>query len=278
MKLAIIAICAMLTVPGGWAQKYPKRAAKAGPTAPTQISMKFRSLKAHPRTKLSPQAAPAPAAGVVQLFLNPVSGVLDAAYFVTTADIPAGAQISGSITLLDDQSSIDFQPYTLQQDLLAGSYINLPAFSNFDDVYFQAGAAFDYTVQITASGATTQADGTFLLGETLGYSQLSSFEPIISAATVTVASNQDVILHLPGDYSGDPVQVVLSDLFANYVPPAGAVTVSPTEVDIDLSQLQGFDLTSLDGLLVTVSEDGYSDTVAFRYVPLAPGSFNPAPQ
>jgi hypothetical protein len=211
---------------------------------------------------------------VVQLFLNPASGVLDSAYFIATAAIPAGTEISGGITLLDDGSSIDFQPYTLSQAMQAGDYIALPTFLNFGDVYFQAGASFDYTVLV----GPTEADGTILLGETLAYSDLTSYEPIISTAATSIAGNKDVILNIPGYYTGDSVQVVLSDLFANYVPPAGAVTVSASQISIDMSQLQGFDLTSLDNLLVSISEDGYSDTIAFRYLPLAPGTFNQAPQ
>jgi hypothetical protein len=279
MKLSVIAICIALTVPAVWAQKHLKRTTNAGPGAPAHISLKFRSLKAQPLSLTPKQSSPAPAPGVVQLFLNPASGILDAAYFIATADIPAGYQISGSMTLLDDQSYMDFQPFTLQSDLQVGDSIQLPTFSNFGDVYFQAGASFDYTVLVTPTrGATTEADGTFLLGETLSNSDLTSFEPIINYATQSIAGNNDVILRIPGYYTGDPVLVVLSDLFANYVPPASAVTVSATEVDVDMSQLQGFDLTSLDGLLVSLSEDGFSDTVAFRYLPPTPGTFNLAPQ
>jgi hypothetical protein len=46
---------------------------------------------------------------------------------------------------------------------------------------------------------------------------------------------------------------------------------------VDLSRIQGLDLTSSDTLLVTVSQAGFSDTVEYRYLPGAPG-FNLAPQ
>jgi hypothetical protein len=278
MRLSLIAICITLTLPAVWAQKYPRRTASTGPGAPAHFSLKFRSLKVHPLSS-TPKATNGIASGVVQVFLNPVSGALDAAYFIATADIPSGTQIGGSITLLDDQSAIDFQPFTLQQDLQAGSYVTLPTISNFGDVFFQAGASFDYTVVLTPTrGASTQADGTFLLGETLANSDLPNFEPAIGSAIQSLSSSGDVILRLTGYYTGNPVQVVLSDLFSNYVVASGAITVSGSEVDIDMSQIQGFDLTSLDSLLVSVNDSGFTDSVAFRYLPPAPGTYNPAPQ
>ena len=62
------------------------------------------------------------------------------------------------------------------------------------------------------------------------------------------------------------------------VAPASAISlVSAGEIDVDLSQIQGLDLTSSDTLFVTVSQAGFSDTVEYRYLPGAPGSFNLAP-
>lgn len=275
MKLAVVAISVVLTIPAVWAQKYPKKAANLSPDGPATLSLKVRSLKAHPRAA-TPQAAAAPAPVAVQVFISPSSGVLSA-YAIVTAPIPAGSQITGAMTLLDDGSSIDFQQVPLQSALNVGDFISLPAITNFGDVWFPG--AFDYTVQVVpARGASLQADGAFLVGETLANADLASNEPIIASATQSIASNKDVMLALPGLYNGDPVQVVLSDLFANYVPPSSAVKVSGSEVDVDMSQLTGFDLTSLDPLLVTVCEDNVCDTIAFRYLPPANGTFNPAPQ
>jgi len=277
MKLAVIAISIVMTIPGAWAQRYPKRPANLGPDGSASSTLKIRSLRAHARA-VRPEAAPTPAPIVVQVFLDPSSGTL-AAYAVVTATIPASSQITGGMTLLDDGSSIDFQQVPLQSALNPGDFFRLPAISDFGDLWTPG--AFDYTVQvIPVRGASTQADGIFLVGETFANSDLTNpqNQPIIASASQAIASNKDVILKFPGFYTGDPVQVVLSDLFANYVAPASAITVSATEVDVDLSQIpaaQGFDMTSLDGLLVTISEDNVGDTIAFRYVPPAPGTFTP---
>ena len=274
MKLTALVISIALTIPAVWGQKYPKRSAGLGSGNRPAVTLKARSLTAHPRVVTS-KAAPAPAPVIVQVFVDPSTGALTA-YGLVIATIPAGSQITGAMTLLDDNSAIDFQQVPLQNDLNPGDFIQLPVISNFGDLWNPG--AFDYTVQvIPGRGAALQSDGVFLVGETLAYADLVNFEPIIASATQSINSNKDVILALKGYYSGDPVQVVLSDLFANYVVPASAITVSATEVDVDMSQVAGFDLTSLDGLLVSVNEDNVSDTVAFRFLPPAPGTFNPAP-
>jgi hypothetical protein len=274
MKLIAVVISIALTVPAVWGQKYPKRPA-AGSVGPVKLTLKAKSLTAHRRTKSPRAAAPTPAPLVVQVFTDPASGSLTA-YAVATSTIPSGTNITGTMTLLDDNSAINFQQVPLQNDLNPGDYLQLPVITNFGDLWNPG--AFDYTVQvIPARGAATQADGVFLVGETLAFADLPNFQPLVSSATASINSSKDVILTLPGYYSGDPVQVVLADLSAFYIVPASAITVSPTQVTVDLSQVIGFDLTSLDNLLVTVDEDGYDDTIAFRYVPFQPGSYNPAP-
>jgi hypothetical protein len=86
-------------------------------------------------------------------------------------------------------------------------------------------------------------------------------------------------LVLNGYFTPDPALVVLTDQYSIYVVPPAAVTIaSSNEIDVDLSQVPGIDLTSSDTLFVTVSQDGYSDTVEYRYLPGTPGTFNPAPQ
>jgi hypothetical protein len=223
------------------------------------------------------QAVAAPAPGVVQLHMDPSTGSLTA-FFIATSTIPSGTTITGSITLMDDNSSINFTGYTLQQNYSPGQAVYLPTFNYFGDVYFSQGAAFDYTVQVVpARGTTTQADGFALVGEGYQYSDLSTVAPIISGVSQSINGAKDVILAVKGVFTGDPALVVLSDLFANYVVPASAITVSTSEIDIDMSKIVGFDLTFTDEFLLTVSELGAADTVAYRYVPAAPGTYNLAP-
>ena len=274
MKLTILTLSLTVTfcVPAVWGQKYTKQGVNpAGPS----LDFRTRHIQQHSMTKRA--SAPPPAPGVVQVHLEPSTGSL-VAFFIPTSTIPSGSMIQGSITLLDDNSAINFTGFQLSQAYQPGQAIFLPAFSNFGDVYFNQGASFDYTVQVVPpSGATTQADGFVLVGESYQFTDLPMVEPIITSISQSINGSKDVILAIKGLYTGDPALVVLSDLFANYVVPASAITVSATEIDVDMSKIVGFNLSFLDEVLVTVSEDGLGDTTVFRYVPPQNGTYNPAP-
>ena len=270
MKTTLLMI--VLMAPPIWAQRVPKRPANGAPSTTLHLG----SLKAQ-RVNPSPKAA-APAAGVAVCHLD-ANGALSAA-FVNTASIPSGATITGSITLLDDNSSINFTGESLTQTLPAGSYIALPIINSFGELWSSNGSAFEITVQIQPGrGTATQVACDALLGEVFGNADLSGNAPLLGSVTQSVASNKDLKLILSGYFTGDTPLVVLVDFYNVYLAPASAVSVvSPNEIDLDLSQIAGLDLSSTDTLFVSVAQAGFSDTVEYRYLPPAPGSFNPAPQ
>jgi len=280
MKLTTVALSIALIAPATWAQRYPKRAANdataAGSTHP-QVSLHIGSLKSR-RADATPQQTAPPAPGVAQCHLD-ASGTFTG-IFVNTATISSGSTITGGITLLDDGSSIDFTGVTFSQALPPGSFVYLPSVSAFGDLWASNGAALDIAVQVQPSrGVTTEVDCVVLLGEALANSDLASNEPLIRGASQRIASNKDLNLVLNGYFTSGTALVVLSDLYNIYLAPATAVNlVSASEIDVDLSQVKGIDLTSSDTLFVTVSQDGFSDTVEYRYLPGTQGSFNPAPQ
>jgi hypothetical protein len=274
MRPAILILLFALTGTATWAQKYPKRPANG---AAPPVSLHIRSLKSQPRV-LTSKAAPPPAPGAAVCHLD-ANGSLSG-FFVATSTIPSGSAITGFITLQDDGSSINFTGETLSQDLTPGSAVLLPTIPGFGDLWTSSGASFDIAVQVQpARGTTTQVDCEVLLGEVFANSDLTNNEPLISAVAQRIAGNSDLNLVLNGYFTGDPALVVLTDMYNIFVVPAGAINlVSGNEIDVDLSQVKGLDLGSSDTLFVTVSEDGFSDTVEYRYLPGAPGSFNPAPQ
>ena len=260
-----------------WAQKYPRNPANnaLGGSAHKQVALHLSSLYARQKAAASPRAT-APAAGVAQCHLD-ANGALSA-FFINTAAIPSGSTITGSITLLDDNSAIDFSGQTLSQALPAGSFVVLPAISNFGDLFGANGAALDIAVQVQSPQGNTQVECEVLLAESFANSDLASNEPLISAVSQKVAANKDLILVLNGYFTPDKVLAVMTDFFAGYVVPPSAINlVSSSEIDLDLSLVSGLDLSSSDTLFLTVSQDGFSDTVEYRYLPGPPG-FNPAPQ
>jgi hypothetical protein len=278
MRLTVLVLSIAMTAPAIWAQKYPKRA--AGVTVPDgsvrhPVSLHIRSLRARPAAVKPDQSVPA-AAGVAQCHVD-ANGSFTG-IFVNTAAIASGTTITGSITLQDDNSSIDFTGETLSQTLPAGSVVLLPTIINFGDLWNTNGSAFQIAIQVQPSrGTTTEVDCEVLVGESFANSDLASNEPLIGSLSQSIASNRDLKLILNGYFTGDAPLVVLSDFYNVYVAPATAISlVSTGEIDVDLSQIQGLDLTSSDTLFVTVSQAGFSDTVEYRYLPGTPNSFNPA--
>jgi hypothetical protein len=84
-----------------------------------------------------------------------------------------------------------------------------------------------------------------------------------------------MILVINGVFTTDTPLVVLE----GSVPPTSAITrVSTSEIDVNLSQVTGLDLTGLNEYLLTVSQAGFADTMLYRYAPAAPNTFNLAPQ
>ncbi len=275
MKLRTVLIAMAMTIPAVWGQSFPKHPAGVP-------SLHIRSMKSHARLA-KPKAAPAAAPVVVVATVDPASGTI-AAYAVVTATIPSGTGITGGITL-DDGSTIDFDQVAFSSDLNPGDTITLPSITNYFNVWGQD--TLDYTVQIIPGrGATLQADGIASIGQVSQYSDLTGLTPLISSVAESINSGKDVILAIKGQFSGDPVSVLIGDLFSNNLAPSSAVTVSATEIDVDLSKLAGFDcdpntggscLAFVDDLVVTVNQDNISDTVRYRHLPAAPGSYNPAP-
>jgi hypothetical protein len=84
-----------------------------------------------------------------------------------------------------------------------------------------------------------------------------------------------MILVINGVFTNDTPLVVLEGL----VPPAAAITrVSNSEIDVNLSRVQGIDLSTMNEYLLTVSQAGFADTLLYRFAPVQPGSYNPAPK
>jgi hypothetical protein len=280
MKLTVLVLSIALTTPAIWAQKYPKRAATI--TAPDgsvrrPVSLHIHSLKGRQAVVKPDQSSLPAAAGVAQCHLDATGAF--SGIFVNTAAIASGSTITGSITLQDDNSSIDFTGETLSQALPAGSVVVLPTITNFGDLWTASGSTFEIAVQVQPPrGTTTEVDCQVLVGEVFANSDLTGNEPLIGSLSQSIAGNRDLRLILNGYFTGDAPLVVLSDLYSVYVAPGSAISlVSTGEVDVDLSRIQGLDLTSSDTLFVTVSQAGFSDTVEYRYLPGAPG-FNLAPQ
>lgn len=276
MKQTLALLLVASSIPTIWAQQPVRRRGHAASLAPLNASgravgsLQLGSRKAVKRNSAGKEAsAPPPAPGVVQIHVE--EGQVFA-FFVATDTIPANSLVGGSITI-DNGSELDFDSVQFTSDTNPGDFVILPAISNLGDLW-PAGVV-TYTVDVTINKVITEANGQFLSGESFAYADLANFAPIITGTSQRIGLNKDMILVITGVFTSDTPLVVLE----NAVPPASAITrISASEIDVDLSQVPGLDLTTLNEYLLTVSQAGYADTIVYRYAPAAPNTFNPAPQ
>lgn len=211
---------------------------------------------------------PAQAPGVLQINLQD-SG--RRAWFVTTAPIPKGSSVDVIISL-DNQSTLQLDTVQFTEDATPGQSYALPSVGSFGD--FASDSVVTYAVLVAINGNQTQAAADFTVGAARTYNDLASVVPLIVATVQSISGNRDLLLTIRGAFTSDPVSVVLDGTAA----PAGAITISRNQIDVDLSRVPGLDLTSSWDYLLTVGQGGWSDTAVYRYIPPAPGSYNPAPQ
>lgn len=280
MRQKLVVIFIAFSIPMTWAEQarhagpaatpMPKDTHRAGRQLGT---LRFSPHKAAKRSVAGSEATAAPPApGVVQV--QALEGHVFA-YFVFTSSVPSGATVGGNVTIMQQgdvtgQLAFDDVQYKAVD---TGSFIALPQIASLGDLW-PTGEVY-YTVDVTINGMLTEANGQFLVGESLTYDDLANFAPVITGTAQKIAPNKDVILAINGIFTPDAPLVILEGT----VPPAGAVTqVSSTEIDVNLSRVQGLDLSTLNEYLLTVSQAGFADTMLYRYAPGQPGTFNPAPQ
>ena len=227
----------------------------------------------------APQAsAPPPAPGVVQV--HAVQGNVFAT-FIATSLLRSGTVFGGSVSS-DNGTAISFDNVSFNSDLNPGDYVQLPQFSNVGDLFPQG--TITYTLDVTVGKQLTESNGQIYLVSPPAYSDLTSITPVISTTVQSVGANKNMILAIKGLFKGlftadTPLVVLGSYDYGNFPVPATAITsVTSTEIDVDLSQITGLDLSTLNEYLLTVSQAGFGDTIAYRYVPFAPKTFNLAPQ
>ena len=263
------------SIPTMFAQQSGRRGHAATPWQPAGRQVGAVHFGAHKMVKshagVVKDAALAPAPGVVQVHYE--EGQVFA-FFVATATIPSGGSQAVTVTIDDgtgNPSSLQFD--TVSYQFNPGDFITLPSLDSLSDM--QPSLLVTYTVDVASGRSTTEANGYFLAGQSLGYTDLANFAPVITGTTQRIASNKDMILVINGVFTSDTPLVVLE----GSVPPTSAITlVSPSEIDVDLSQVVGLDLTGLNEYLLTVSQAGFADTVVYRYAPAPDGTYNPAPQ
>jgi hypothetical protein len=263
MRTAFVVTWISLAIPSIWAQPGRKVVSRAS-LAPSGVRSHTRVQK---RATNGVSATVTQAPGVVQLqYLNgTVIG-----WFVNTRTIPKGSSLALTV-VHDNGTEIDCDALNLTADLPPGQSYVLPNVSSFGDLW--SSGVVTYAVYVTTNGQESQSAADFAVGASRNYADLQNVSPLIASASQAINTGNDVILSIRGAFTADAPLVALDD---NIVP-AGAITASPRGIDVNLSRVPGLDLTTFWEFSLTVGQGGWSDTIVYRYVPAAPGSFNLAP-
>jgi hypothetical protein len=238
-------------------------------------TVRVRSIGRAALSAPQPQAtAPPPAPGVVQVFVTHGNVF---ATFIATSDIPAGVTFGGSVSS-DNSSQITFDDVSFNSGFAPGDYVQLPQFSNVGDLF--PGGTITYTVDVTVGKQLMESNGQFSFYYPPVFSDLQNMTPLLFTTAQSIAANNDMMLSIKGLFTTDTPLVVLGSYdLGNFAVPTSAITsVTANQIDVDLSQVPGLDLASLNEYELTVGQAGFADTLLYRYVPAAPKTFNPAPQ
>jgi hypothetical protein len=266
MKLTIWMASVLLAVPA-WPQ-HARRTADKAQVARTERRIARPAVpRAHAAGSPNSAATPAQAPGVIQTNLLDASNIV---WFVNTETLPSGSLISPFV-VFPDGSEMPLDSWTLTQDVAPGTSFDLPNIRKFGPFWPEGFMTFGVFIQV--NGKDSQASADYPVGFSRNYDDVAMMVPGIVSSAEGI-TNGDVTLSISGAFTSSRAYVVLDDLVA----PRAAIRVSPSEILVNLSAVPGLDLGSMWEYLLTVSQDGWSDTSIFRHVPFKPGSYNPAPK
>ena len=225
-----------------------------------------RSTAADVTANTTPQAP-----GVMQVNLGDPNR---SSWFVSTDLIPKGSIIQpyilppGSV-----QQILQLQPIVLNNDLAAGTSLMLPQIGSLGDFWPSGIMTYDVLVKLP-DGTNTHTLADFCTNCARNFQDLSGLFPLIYDASESLQSDGSIFVTVNGVFMADPVKVVFEGLAV----PAGAISRgNNNSVIVNVSQVPGMRLDLLQDFLLTISQDGFSDTRSFTHVPFQPGTYIPSP-
>lgn len=189
------------------------------------------------------------------------------AYFVLTETLPAGSIVQFFILPPDNEQEWALEALEASEDLPPGYSFFLPGLKTLGD-FWQSGLT-TYLVIVAQPGKPDSMSATDFAAK--GY-----FRDIIDVDYMVPGINwwkqfwseAGHWLEINGRFiPGAKTYVVLEDIV---VPPDAmfAPEGSSDTIFVDLARVPNFDLDLMKGYLLTVAQDGWTDTAQFRYTPL----------
>ncbi|MCS7044390.1 MAG: hypothetical protein NZR01_16520 [Bryobacteraceae bacterium] len=187
------------------------------------------------------------------------------AFFVLTEPLPAGSLVQAFIIPPDNEQEWALEALRADQALPAGYSFYLPGIKTLGD-FWQTGLT-TYMVIVSQPGKPDSMSA-------LDFSTKGYFRDIIDVDYLVPGINwwrqfwsgNNHWLEIKGRFLTNTKTYVV---FEDIVVPQSAIRVENAEtIYVNLSQVPNFDLTLMKGYLLTVGQDGWTDTAPFRFTPL----------
>lgn len=186
------------------------------------------------------------------------------AYFVLTEPLPAGSTVQAFIIPPDGQEWA-LEALQAQVDLPVGFYLSLPGIRTLGD-FWQSGLT-TYQVIVSQPGKPDSMSALdFAAGEY--FRDLADTDYMVPGINWwrQFRSGDAMWLEIKGRFLTDTKTYVV---FEDIVAPQDAIRVQDGEtIYVNLSAVPNFDLDHMGGYLLTVGQDGWTDTAPFRYTPI----------
>jgi hypothetical protein len=202
------------------------------------------------------------APGVVQINLFDTGRE---AYFVLTEPLPAGSLVQAFIIPPDNEQEWALEALQAEEALPAGYSFYLPGIKTLGD-FWQTGLT-TYMVIVSQPGKPDSMSA-------LDFSTKGYFRDLIDVDYLVPGINwwrqfwsgKDHWLEIKGRFqTGVKTYVTFEDIVA---PPEAILVENAETIFVNLSKVPNFDLTLMKGYLLTVGQDGWTDTAPFRFTPL----------
>ncbi|HYL74991.1 MAG TPA: hypothetical protein VEU96_12345 [Bryobacteraceae bacterium] len=194
-------------------------------------------------------------------------------WFVSTDTIPSGSTIAAFIIPPGSvQQFLQFS-ITLNADVQPGTSLMLPQIAALGDFWPAGVMTYDVLIKYP-NGTNTHAAADFCTNCARTFTDLQSVTPLIYDNLESLANDGSVLVTIDGVFTGDPVKVAFEGLA---VPPNAISRGNNNSVIVNASQVPGMKLDLYQDFLLTVSQNGWSDTRKFTHVPFQPGTYIPSP-
>lgn len=277
-RAVFLVLAAALASADAMAERVERKDARvAGKVAPAEFTETARqAVRNFARARKALAAGKAAAAGrsaaVFPLPAHMAPGVVQInlfdsareAYFTVTERIPPNSILQAFIIPPDQSQEWALEALRTEVELLPGDYLTLPAIRSHGD-FWQQGLT-TYIVFVTTGGRDSVALLDF--PTSYYYRDQKDVDEMVPGIYWwrQFWSGRSHWLEIKGRFLTDSKTYVAFD---DLVAPQDAVLVADNEtLYVNLSRIRGLDLARMQGFLLTVAQDRWSDVVPFRFTPL----------